>query len=179
MRSLTVAFWNCFVAVGAGGTIVRSADGINWNVSNSGITNDLESVSFGNGYYLAAGAGSTVLTSPDGAIWTSRSVGLTGGQSLYGSAFFNGRFAVVGTGGTILESDPISPLLDLQIQRISGASMFTVFAAAGNSYRIQSCTNLSLAHWSDVATNLNSAAISQWTNAATGAGAVFYRVVSP
>lgn len=167
-----------FVAVGTGGTIVSSPDGTNWSPSASGTTNALESVTFGNGYYLAV-AGAVVLTSPDGQTWSSRSVGLTGGQNLFACAFLNGRFDVVGSGGTILESGVVAPLVDLQIHRGCGACLFTVFSPAGNSYRIQSTANLGVPNWTDVATNLNPAAISQWTNSGVGAGSVFYRVISP
>ncbi|MGD1089962.1 MAG: hypothetical protein ABR955_14745, partial [Verrucomicrobiota bacterium] len=104
-----------FAAVGSGGTILISADGINWTSQNSGTAATLESICYGNGYYLAAGDGAVVLTSPDGINWTSRNIGVTGGQNLYGAAFINNRFDVVGSGGTILESDVIAPLFDLQI----------------------------------------------------------------
>jgi hypothetical protein len=168
-----------FVAVGTGGTIVNSPDGTNWSPSASGTTNALESVTFGNGYYFAVGNGTVVLTSPDGQTWSPRNVGLTGGQNLFACAFLNGRLDVVGSGGTILESAVVAPLVDLQIHRVSGACLFTFFSPAGNSYRIQSTTNLVVPNWRDVATNLNPVGISQWTNSGVGAGSVFYRVISP
>ncbi|MEI9863493.1 MAG: hypothetical protein WDN00_02850 [Limisphaerales bacterium] len=104
-----------FTAVGIGGVILTSPDGVNWTAQSPGVSTKLESITFGNGYYLAVGDGGTALTSPDGVNWTARDLGLTGGQNLLGSAFLNGRFEVVGSGGIILESDVIVPLFALQI----------------------------------------------------------------
>jgi len=168
-----------FVAVGPGGTILDSADGTNWTAQSSGTSTKLESISFGNGYYLAAGDDAVALTSPDGIIWTSRNIGATGGQYLVGSAFLNSRFDIVGSGGTIVESDPIAQLFDVQIHPGSGQNGFSIFVPPGTSFRIQACTNLSAPNWIDVATNSNASAITLWTNSSAGFNQRFYRVVSP
>ena len=168
-----------FVAVGPGGTILTSPDGVNWTKQNSGTLGTLESISFGNGYYLATGDGAVVLTSSDGITWTPRNVSATGGQNLYGSAFLNGRFDIVGSGGTVIESDTIAPLFDVQIHRGSGQNGFSIFATPGSTFRIQACTNLSAPDWIDVATFSNVSGITLWTNASTGFIQRFYRVVSP
>jgi hypothetical protein len=52
-----------FVAVGTGGTILTSPDGVNWTVQASG-GNHLHSVTYGNGTFVAVGEGGTILTSP-------------------------------------------------------------------------------------------------------------------
>jgi hypothetical protein len=166
-----------FAAVGPGGTIVTSPDAVNWTTQNSGIASTLESITFGNGYYMAVGDGAVVLTSRDGTTWTSRNLGLNGGQNLYGAAFLNSRFDVVGSGGTVVESDPIAPLFDLQIHL--GANWLTAFATPGSNFRIQSCTNLAISNWVDVASFNNASAIAQWTNTASGNNQIFYRAVSP
>jgi hypothetical protein len=166
-----------FLAVGPGGTILTSPDGINWTKQNPGTFSSFESASFGNGYYLAVGDGAVVLTSPDGITWTSRDVGATGGQNLYGSAFLNSRFDVVGSGGTILESDPITPLFDVQIH--SGGNRLTAFAPPGSNFRIQTSTNLAAPVWTDAASFNNASAITQWTNSVPGFNQLFYRAVSP
>jgi hypothetical protein len=106
-----------------------------------------------------------------------RNLGVTGGQNLYGSAFLNSRFDVVGSGGTILESDTIAPLFDLQIH--NGVNWLTVFVPPGSNFRIQSCTNLGTSNWIDVASFNSATAIAQWTNTAAGNNQMFYRAVSP
>jgi hypothetical protein len=151
-----------FAAVGQGGTIVNSADAVNWTTQNSGTSATLESITFGNGYYLAAGDSATVLTSPDGITWTPRNLGATGGQNFYGAAFLNNRFDVVGAGGTVLESDVIPPLFDVQIHH--GGNWLTAFVTPGSNFRIQTCTNLSNPVWTDAKLINNAAAITQWTN---------------
>jgi hypothetical protein len=168
-----------FVAAGTGGVILLSQDSIMWTRENSGTTNTLNAVCFGNGYYLAVGDGSVVLTSVDGQTWSTLNVGLIDEQNLYGCSSLNGRFDLVGDGGTILESGVVAPLLDLQLRRISGANAFTIFDAAQQSYRVQCTTNLAPSQWTDVLTNSTPSPINFWTNTSISARAAFFRVISP
>jgi hypothetical protein len=167
-----------FLAVGTNSTMVTSPDGINWTQQEPGVSASFDTASFGNGYYLIAGKGSIVMTSPDGVNWTSRNVGATGGQTLYGSGFLNGRFDVIGSGGIVIESDPVPPLFDIQIHDPLQQNTFTVFATPGSTFRIQSCTNLAAPVWSTVATFNNASAITYWSNS-TGLNPCFFRAVSP
>jgi hypothetical protein len=166
-----------FASVGPGGTILTSSDGVNWTKQNSGSLASFESISFGDGYYLVTGDGAVVLTSPDGTTWTSRNIGATGGQNLYGSAFLNSRFDIVGSGGAVIESDAIAPLFDVQIHR--GGNWLTAFAPPGSNFRIQTCTNLAAPIWTDAVSINNASAITQWTNTGTVFNQLFYRAVSP
>jgi hypothetical protein len=166
-----------FLAAGLGGTILTSPDGVNWTSQSAGVSTAFESAAFGNGYYLLAGLNSLVVTSPDGVNWTARNIGTTGGQNLYGAAFLNGRFDVVGAGGTLLESDPIAPLFDIQTH--ANGNWLTAFAPPGSNFRIQMATNLLAPVWIDAASFNNSTAITQWTNTAAQANQLFYRAVSP
>ena len=95
-----------FIAVGYGGTILTSADGITWTSRDSGTTTILSEVTYGNGTFIAVGYGGTILTSADGITWTSRTSGTTHG--LNGVAYGNGTFIAVGVIGTILQSDPFT-----------------------------------------------------------------------
>jgi hypothetical protein len=151
----------------------------NWFQSNSGSFSTFMSITFGSGYYLAAGDSAVVETSPDGIAWTSRSVGVTGGQNLYGCAFLNNRFDLVGAKGTIIESDNIPPLFDIQIHLQSGTNWLTVFAPSGSNFRIQTSTNLAVPAWTDAVFRSNALPITQWTNGAVDTGSHYYRAVSP
>jgi hypothetical protein len=168
-----------FLAVGTAGIVLTSPDGANWTQQNAGTSATLESATFGNGYYLITGPGALVMTSPDGVNWTSRNVGATGGPTLNGSGFLNGRFDVVGSGGTILESDPVLPLFDLQMHATPNQNVFTLFAPPGSNFRIVSSSNLVGGPWSTVATFNNAAAITLWTNTVAGGNPTFLRLVSP
>ncbi|HEY1789318.1 MAG TPA: hypothetical protein VGJ73_14255 [Verrucomicrobiae bacterium] len=168
-----------FLAVGASGTILTSPDGVNWTQQMSGSSINLETAAFGHGYYLIAGAGPAVFTSPDGINWTSRNIGATGGQTIWGSAFLNERFDVVGSGGTIIESDSVPPLFDIQIHGAPPEHSFTVFITPGNTFRIQSCTSLAASQWSTIATFNNAPAITQWTNTSPESNPTFFRAISP
>jgi hypothetical protein len=168
-----------FSAVGHGGVILTSPDGVNWTQQNPGTNANFECASYGNGYYLVAGDNAVALTSPDGVNWTPRTIGASGGQNLYGAALLNNRFDVVGSGGTILESDFINPLEGLQIQYLSGTNILMVLASPGINFRIQSSTNLAAPVWLDAASFSNVAATTYWTNANQTIQSGFYRVVSP
>jgi hypothetical protein len=167
-----------FLAVRPGGTIVTSPDGVNWTTQNSGVSGGLESVSFGNGYYLVTGDSGLALSSPDGVNWTSLKLGVTGEQNLYGSAFINSRFEVVGANGTILESDVIAPLFDVHFHRLPAKNGFTMFATPGSNFRLQVSTNLATG-WSDVTSFINASAITQWTNSSAGYDKQFFRLITP
>ena len=60
------------VAVGAGGTILSSEDGISWGVEDSTLEISLASVASGRSLFVAVGQGGAVLSSPDGRDWTRR-----------------------------------------------------------------------------------------------------------
>ena len=97
-----------FVAVGNGGGVLYSADGITWYQATlpSGYGRDLFGVSYGNGRFVAVGDEGPnqggALTSSDGIVWEQFR---TGAGQLNGITFGNGKFVAVGTGGTILSSD--------------------------------------------------------------------------
>jgi len=87
-----------FVAVGAGGKIAKSTDGITWSLQTSGTTDDLCRVvwSATRSLWVATGLNSRVLTSPDGAAWTSRT---------YGGAATD-LYTLAEAGGTFYASQP-------------------------------------------------------------------------
>ena len=74
----------------------------NWVVRESGTTQWLWSVAFGNNTFVAVGENGTILTSGDGHTWAPSESGTT--QYLRRVAFGNNIFVVVGTSGTIITS---------------------------------------------------------------------------
>ena len=67
-----------FVAVGAGGKIYASMDGVSWREAVSGTLSDLMVVHYADGQFVAAGANGRVLISRDGFAWEDRSPPLAG-----------------------------------------------------------------------------------------------------
>ncbi len=72
----TTAPGNIFVAVGAGGTVRYSADGLNWTAAASPSTSsDIKGVTYGLingvGTFVAVTANGYVITSTDGSSWTA------------------------------------------------------------------------------------------------------------
>ncbi len=72
---------NQFVAVGEGGAILTSPDGVTWTPRAS---YSLDGVTWGGDQFVAVGLEGTILTSPDGVTWTPRASGVT--YYLYGVA---------------------------------------------------------------------------------------------
>jgi len=71
-----------YMAVGEGGVILTSNDGITWTAQTSGTTNNLESVIWNGLQYVAVGGDlhtseSTILTSSDGVTWRAQTAGTT------------------------------------------------------------------------------------------------------
>ena len=60
-----------FVAVGDSGTILTSADGINWAPQNSGTTATLRAAVYDQGRMFVGGDSGVVLTSTDGTNWAA------------------------------------------------------------------------------------------------------------
>lgn len=90
-----------FVAVGCSGTIVTSPDGKAWTVRNSGTTEDLAGIVFGNNKFVAVGF-NLILTSLDGVTWTSKQTqGFGANPSI---AYGNGLFVVASYTGEIFTS---------------------------------------------------------------------------
>ncbi len=85
-----------FVAVGEGGTILTSPDGLAWTRRNSGNTLWLVGVCHGNGLFVVVGDQGTILTSGDGVTWTTRR---SGGTRINAVAYGNGFFLAVDEGG--------------------------------------------------------------------------------
>jgi|APSaa5957512535_1039671.scaffolds.fasta_scaffold49400_1 photosystem II stability/assembly factor-like uncharacterized protein len=85
-----------FVAVGGSGTILTSTNGIDWNSSSSGTSNELRGVTFGNNKFVIVGDKST-LTSSYGITWNYLSIS----QDLNAVAFGNNTFMAVGDYGQV------------------------------------------------------------------------------
>lgn len=98
-----------FVAVGNGGTILTSADGVNWTQQLAPPNANLAAVTYGLGMFAAVGIDSSgssanvILTSADGTSWTQVLGGL-GTAGLNAVTFGGGEFVAVGTAGNNLSS---------------------------------------------------------------------------
>lgn len=64
-----------FVAVGAEGTILTSADAATWRSEKSGVSAALTSVAANGTQFVAVGNEGTILTSRNGRVWTAQSSG--------------------------------------------------------------------------------------------------------
>jgi hypothetical protein len=95
-----------FVAVGEAGTIVTSADGLDWRQRSPVVPTRLNSVAASDTVFVAVGEGGVILSSSDGVAWT-KSVSPT--PATLSHVVFNGeKFVAVGgdwsAGGVVLVS---------------------------------------------------------------------------
>lgn len=98
-----------YVAVGNGGTVISSDDGIHWATDNSGTEANLLAVAFGESGELAAtfiavGAGGTILSSRDGVQWTLQRSGTSSDLRAVAYSGLLAEFMAVGAAGTVLTS---------------------------------------------------------------------------
>ncbi|MEK7951055.1 PKD domain-containing protein [Luteolibacter soli] len=92
-----------YVAVGEAGALWRSTNGTTWSPVPSGVSVNINGVSYGNGGFVAVGAANDggsgiVLTSPDGNTWTNTSAaaGLLSWHGFYDVQYCNDRFLASG-----------------------------------------------------------------------------------
>jgi hypothetical protein len=90
------------VAVGHGGTIVRSVDGYTWTRQASGTDNMLTAVAGSGTKFVAVGVDGMILASADGAVWTRQ---ISGTQEVLAAVTWAGsQFVAVGVNGTVIAS---------------------------------------------------------------------------
>lgn len=89
-----------FIVVGNGGTIQTSADGITWNNTASGTTNDLYRIYHFNGKFFIIGKTKTFIGSDDGLTWSNivLNVGPVG-DDINTMAYGNGVYLISSRGG--------------------------------------------------------------------------------
>jgi photosystem II stability/assembly factor-like uncharacterized protein len=92
-----------FVAVGDYSLMATSPDGVNWALRDSGTSNDLPAIAFGNGQFVvptwAPGAPPSILTSTGAVTWVSRWSGMDYSfLQFIGVGFGNGLWVAVGAG---------------------------------------------------------------------------------
>jgi hypothetical protein len=85
------------VVVGQNGKIFRSIDGIAWYPQNSGTTNTLNGIVYGQGQWVAVGDQGTIVTSPDARQWTPQNLS----TSIWFSAVTYARGLYVAVGSTV------------------------------------------------------------------------------
>ena len=95
-----------WIGVGAGGTIVRSTDGVTWVAVTSGINAHLRGVAYGYStatglpVWVAVGDAGTVISSADGSTWTTKTLsGATGTTGNLNAVTYGTQFVMVGDSG--------------------------------------------------------------------------------
>lgn len=91
-----------FLAVGANGAILTSADGTAWTGISTSVTESLRALAFFNNGYIAVGDGGRIVTSPDGRAWTPRVSPAT--DTLHAIGGSDGIAIAVGDRGRILRT---------------------------------------------------------------------------
>jgi photosystem II stability/assembly factor-like uncharacterized protein/Flp pilus assembly pilin Flp len=95
-----------YFAVGSGGYIFTSDDGVAWECSGKKTEEGswLEKIIYADGKYIAVGNKGTIICSTDGETWTQVTAGVVGNEQLYDIAYGDGLFVAVGLSGGIYYS---------------------------------------------------------------------------
>jgi hypothetical protein len=168
VRLTDLAYGNgVYVAIGSGGTMVRSSDSINWSPVTYGSSETLDAISYGDGVFVAVGDGGNltphlILTSPDGLTWTDQSAGtsLYAGYWVVAVAYCNDRFLAGGWNSEALYSTNQGQSF---VSELTGSYDLTVFSygngiyfAAGrdiaNAYADINLVSLDGVNWSELST---------------------------
>jgi hypothetical protein len=91
-------------AVGSGGKIVTSFDGVTWTERDSGTTRDLYAVTDWEHGFVAVGWGISRLTSSDGTFWTEQPIDPAGGYGLEDVAWTGSQLIAADKAGFLLAS---------------------------------------------------------------------------
>ncbi len=97
--------YSSFVAVGLGGVILQSTDGVRWIPRSSGVTSDLYGVAASANKIIAVGSNNVELLSTDGGVtWTQQSIAST--IDFWGITYSSqlDEFAAVGKYGVVSKS---------------------------------------------------------------------------
>ena len=121
---------NRVVAVGDGGTVLVSTNGVEWTAASIGKTNNLSSVTYASGVFVAVGDAAFVASSADGLSWTVRNTGKSG-FNWYRVAPVSTGVMVVGDAGNYAISRT-TQLLQWDAGRISTTNALTAVLAIGN-----------------------------------------------
>ncbi len=119
-----IAYGNgIFAALGDAGSMLTSADGgESWAIQSPGTAGDLYGIGFGNGLFIAVGAdwnanANIIIASSGGVVWTPHPAALTLEPPLVAVVYGNSTFVASSAGGVIIQSDPLSLLHTLTVDR--------------------------------------------------------------
>jgi hypothetical protein len=99
-----IAYGNgLWIAVGDGGLVTRSFDGINWiNGAYPSAFPDFKAICYGNGKFVAVTAGGGIYTTTDGETWQKQTSPVD--NDLYAICYASGYFMATGAKGAIVKS---------------------------------------------------------------------------
>ncbi len=156
-----------FVAVGDHGTILRSTDGRQWSIEDSGTAVMLHAVTFANGRFVAVGGENdangdygVAVVSTNGVSWESVTVGSGSGQ-LQAITFGQNLYVAVGDGGIASSPDGVN-WMTRKTGGYDGSWLRVVafgngqFVAGGDDFVL--LTSPDGVNWSDTLTNNGSMA---------------------
>jgi hypothetical protein len=171
-----------FVAVGDGGTVRVSTNAVDWHAVDLGIVADLLGCLALRGQLLISSSGAgpdgfpVLFSSRDGWNWNRHRWPVL--DTGYGMGAGEKTLFLFGINGSVSESGELNPLalFNQAYHPVTGFS-FRATGEPATSSRLQKSTNF--VNWVDVMTYTNSAVPALLGEPASGAGAQFYRVVSP
>ena len=136
-----------FVAVGAGGKIAYSYDGISWTAVNSPTTTLIRGICYGNGKFVAAGDSGKIAYSSNGITWSLVSYSSFSTYNFQSVCYGNGKYVVVGSSGKIVYSSDGSNWTLVSDSKFDTSSIYGIcygngkFVAVGSDGKIAYSTD--------------------------------------
>ena len=95
-----------FLVTGNFGTVLHSTDGVQWQASTIGESNEVRAATWGNSGYVAVGFGQLLAQSPDASTWTlAQPLNASVPPDFYTVAYGSGKYVAGGVGGIYYSSD--------------------------------------------------------------------------
>ena len=161
-------------------SILSSTDGYTWYARYMQPYGYLYAVAYGDGVFTAVGEPdyTFAVTSTDGDTWTRHSPSTS--SYLYAIGYGKDSFLAVGSGGTILQSQPLPPILSGRPLPGGGAFEVTVSGGVERPHRLQATTDLRTGDWTDLLAFTNTAPATSFPDISTPLPPRrFYRAISP
>jgi hypothetical protein len=119
-----------YVAVGDGGVILTSSDGVAWTAQASPTASNLNGLVWTGTALVAVGSGGAVLTSADGLTWTSQTSRIA--DTLYSVTWSGTQYVATGASIDIVSDAPLltSPDAVTWTRRASGLAGWNLFGIA-------------------------------------------------
>ena len=145
IQAQSIAYgYNTFVACGDNGKVAVSADGASWSVVDTGVTNALSSIFYGDGAFIAVPSTKNTLVYAEGyntSKWKQVTLPTTTAGNWFTGAYGNNKFVVISELGDCAYSTNLTTWTKTTLPAISAGIWYKVVYGGGKFVAITSYDN--------------------------------------